>query len=328
MRSSVVLCCDLCEFFDALFDEYFSSETVRVVDKQFYFETVRAALIFRLGLFRIDGFDHRSIRRIVRDVLEGTTVFSVKLNVYFMFKSVARETLKSNSYDFFLQMVLFVFELFLISFIVIDPCEKMTSLVDISKIKLDGIGRLLTVRFACNGLFINRYSRRHGFIVFGVMFLTAVIRALKPDVKEVIRCVGFYSIECNCIRSFFRFKGLKYICLTPNRHYAVLSVGNIKGNNYIVLFDVTSHLNGINVNIANHRSKWRLECAVQYAIFSIVCPDMVCVVLAVSKQAFYFEFYIVIFHLCISVGNERIYFCSAIYARVELGTFLIGVGEV
>ena len=69
MRSGVVLRCDLCEFFDALFDEDFSSETVRVVDKQFYFETVRAALIFWGGLFRIDGFDHRSIRRIVWNVL-------------------------------------------------------------------------------------------------------------------------------------------------------------------------------------------------------------------------------------------------------------------
>ena len=59
-----------------------------------------------------------------------------------MRESVTGKTSKCDSYYIFLLIVLvFILELFLVVYIIIYPSKQFASLVDISKIKLDGVGR-------------------------------------------------------------------------------------------------------------------------------------------------------------------------------------------
>ena len=234
-------------------------------------------------------------------------------------ESVTGETRYSDSYFVFLQFVLMIVELFLMFFVFVYPCEKFASLVGVKDIRFDSVRSLVALRVTGRGAGINRNFRCNRLFVFDVMFVFTVIRALKPYIKVVIRCVNFYILEFNCILALFRNKGLMFICLAPNCYQTVLPVGDIKGNNYIVLCFLTSHLLGFNFNIVYYRSKGSLVWdVVQCAVFCFVRPNTIFVLLSVSRKSFYFDRHIALFYLCARIWIGNFYRSSAIDARIEL----------
>ena len=194
----------------------------------------------------------------------------------------------------------------------------MASLVDISNIKFDGVCCLITIRFTGRWSLTNVYIWSNGLLVFDGPFMITVIRILKPDVKVIFLSIGLYILERNSILSFYCNKGLRLL-LAPNRHHTVLPVGDIKGNNYIVLCFLTSHLLGFNFNIAYHRRKGSFVCDVQFAVISIICPYTIGMILfPVGKQSCYIESHIALFCLYARIRIGNLYRGTAIDARIEL----------
>ena len=162
-----------------------------------------------------------------------------------------------------------------------------------------------------------------------MMFVFTVNRTLKPDIKIVIRRIGFNLLKCDSILSLDCFKGGIFICLTPNGHHTILPIFDIKCNSNIILRFIASHLFGSGGNIANCRSKRSLIGDVQFAVFCIICPYAIGVVrLSVGKQSCHFERHIFLFRLCARIRIGSLYRSPAIYTCIELCTFLIRVCEV
>ena len=203
--------------------------------------------------------------------------------------------------------------------VLVYPCEKFASLVGIKNISFDGVRSLVALRVTGRRSGINRNFRCNGLFVFDVMFVFAVIRTLKPNIKIVIRRINFDILEFYSILALFCDKGLMFICLAPYRHQTVLPVGDIKGNNYIVLCFLTSHLLGLNLNIAYYGSKGRLVWDAQLAVFCCIsCPNTIGVIFfSVGKQSRYIDRHIALFGLCTRIRVVNLYRGTAIDARIE-----------
>ena len=204
--------------------------------------------------------NHRSKRSLEGLDFDGTTVFSVKLDMYSMLKSVTGEFLQRDSYFIFRRLVLFVWEFFLMSIVFVYPCEKMASLVDIGNVKLDSISCLVAFHIPHFRSLSNGDMRRHGLLIFDMMFVFAVNRTRKPDVNIVFLRVCFNFLKCDSILPLDCFNGGIFICLTPNGHHTILPIRDIECNSNIILRFIASHLFGSGGNIANDRSKRSLIC--------------------------------------------------------------------
>ena len=231
-----------------------------------------------------------------------------------MLESIAGDICKRDSCG-----ILLILELFFVGDVIVYPSVKLATLVRMSDIKFDSISCLVAFHITNFRPLSNGDFRRHGFFVFDVMFVFTVIRTLKPDIKIVFCRINFDILEFYSILALFCNKGLMFICLAPYRHQTVLPVGDIKGNNYIVLCFLTSHLLGLNLNIAYYGSKGRLVWDAQLAVFCCIsCPNTIGVIFfSVGKQSRYIDRHIALFGLCTRIRIVNLYRGTAIDARIE-----------
>ena len=205
-----------------------------------------------------------------------------------MLKSVTGEFLQYYSYFIFRSLVLFVRELFLCAFVIVYPCVQFAILIGICNIKFNGIGCYVAIYITNIWSLANRNMRRNWFLIIDVMFVFAINRTRKPDVNIFFLRIGFNFLKCNSIRSLDCFKGRIFICLTPNSHHTILPICDIECNFDIILRFFAPHLSWGCSNIANDRSKRSLIRDVQFAVFCIICPDAICVVIfPVARKSFY-----------------------------------------